>query len=336
MKKTLQILLPLLLACGLLWLTLRGLPWAEVTASLSQAHWGLVLLSLVPTVIAHFARAQRWRLLLEPVAEVPTLMESFSAVMAGYLANLALPRAGEVARCTLLARRRAIPVEVSLGTVIAERAFDVVLLGLVTGLAFLLQFDELLQFFQKLIAGKESASTEAKGGGGLLLYAAFFGLAVLLAGWALRKRLARIPLFNKVLGMVSGLLSGIFSALRLKSRTQFLALTLLIWGCYYLSGWICLEALPALSGIGPLAALMIFTVGSFGMVAPVQGGYGPFEFMVIAGLTQLYGHPEAVAAASAILMHNSQTALSILVGAPCLAWLAMGKIKSQPQSQAQS
>jgi uncharacterized membrane protein YbhN (UPF0104 family) len=70
---------------------------------------------------------------------------------------------------------------------------------------------------------------------------------------------------------------------------------------------------------------MIFTVGSFGMVAPVQGGYGPFEFMVIAGLTLIYGYTEGTAAASAILMHNSQTAFAIIVGAPALAWLAMSK-----------
>jgi uncharacterized membrane protein YbhN (UPF0104 family) len=74
-----------------------------------------------------------------------------------------------------------------------------------------------------------------------------------------------------------------------------------------------------------LAALLIFTVGSFGMVAPVQGGYGPFEFMVIAGLTLIYGFSEDTAAASAILMHNSQTALSIVVGAPLLGWLAAGR-----------
>lgn len=325
MKKLLQIALPLLAAAGLLWWVLKDLPWPEVNAALAQANWGLVLLSLLPTLVAHLARAQRWRLMLAPVAPTPTLTESFAAVMAGYVANLALPRAGEVVRCTLLARRRGIAVEVSLGTVIAERAFDVVMLLAVTALAFLLQFDLLLQFFMRLIGAKAEGGAAPSGNSGALLFAAGLGLGLLLLAYSLRTHLARLPLYGKIAGALQGLVAGLLSALKLRQRGQFLALTVLIWGCYYLSGWICLEALPGLRGIGPLAGLMIFTVGSYGMVAPVQGGYGPFEFMIIAGLTQIYGYAESLSAASALLMHNSQTAFAVVLGAPLLAWLAFGR-----------
>ncbi len=334
MKKLLQIALPLLAAAGLLWWVLKDLPWPEVNAALAQANWGLVLLSLLPTLVAHLARAQRWRLMLAPVAPTPTLAESFAAVMAGYVANLALPRAGEVVRCTLLARRRGIAVEVSLGTVIAERAFDVVLLLAITALAFLLQFDLLLQFFMRLIGAKAGTGQPASGGnGGLLMLAAGLGLGLLLLAYSLRTHLARLPLYGKIAEALQGLVTGLLSALKLRQRGQFLVLTVLIWACYYLSGWICLEALPGLRGIGPLAGLMIFTVGSYGMVAPVQGGYGPFEFMIIAGLTQIYGYAESLSAASALLMHNSQTAFAVVLGAPLLAWLAFGRRHRVAQTQ---
>jgi uncharacterized protein (TIRG00374 family) len=324
-KKTLQILIPLLLSGILLWWTLKDMPWGEVQQALSKANWGLVILSLVPTFFAHLARAQRWRLLLQPVATVPTLAESFAAVMSAYLANLALPRAGELVRCTLLTRRRGINVEVSVGTVIAERAFDLVMLAIITGLSFLLEFDELLAFFTKIITGKNETDVHESTNSNLIIYLLVFGLLVFILAFALRDRISKLPFYDKVFNFVKGLMAGIFSALKLKNRGQFLVLTVVIWVCYYLSGWICLEALPELSGIGPVAAMMIFTVGSFGMVAPVQGGYGPFEFMVISGLTLIYGYSEGTAAASAILMHNSQTAFSILLGAPLMAWLAMGK-----------
>ena len=324
LKKTIQILVPLLLSGLLLWWTLKDLHWAEVQAALAEANWALVLASLLPTLVAHWARAIRWRLLLEPVATVPTRFEAFAAVMSAYVANLALPRAGELVRCTLLTRRRGINLEVSIGTVIAERAFDLVMLGVVTSLACVFEFKTLISFFQK-ITGQKTPGPGAESSTGTLVYVLAFGIVALVLAFALRNRITKLPVYDKVFNMVKGLMAGIFSALKLKRRWEFLGLTVLIWVCYYLSGWICLEALPALHGIGPLAALLIFTVGSFGMVAHVQGGYGPFEFMVIAGLTLIYGFSEDTAAASAILMHNSQTALSIVVGAPLLAWLAAGR-----------
>jgi len=333
-RKTLQILIPLLLSGGLLWYTLKDLHWGQVQQVLARASWGLVFLSLLPTLVAHLARAQRWRLMLEPVAAVPTLPEAFAAVMAAYVANLALPRAGELVRCTLLTRKRGINLEVSVGTVIAERAFDLIMLGLITGLALLFEHDTLLEFFKQIL-GMKPGSQPANGPSstGTLVYVLGFGIVVLVVAFALRNRITKLPMYDKVFNTVKGLMAGIFSALRLKKRWQFLGLTLLIWVCYYLSGWICLEALPELRGLGPVSALLIFTVGSFGMVAPVQGGYGPFEFMVIAGLTQFYGYPEAIAAASAILMHNSQTALSVVVGAPLLGWLAASKRHVVPDAK---
>ena len=329
MKKALQIALPLLLAAGLLWWVLKDLPFASVRETLAAANWWLVGLSLVPTVLSHLARAKRWQLLLEPVAQVPTIPESFAAIMAGYVANLAAPRFGEVVRCTLLTRRRPIPAQVSLGTVIAERAFDLVMLALVLGLSLLLQAGPLLGFFERMLQGKTSANTAEKGVSGLLLIVIASLISVAGLAWLMRGRigaaLSRLPFWAKVAGFVQGLAAGIFSALRLKNRGQFLLLTLAIWVGYYLSAWVCLEAVPGVAGIGPLAALLIFCVGSFGMVAPVQGGYGPFEFMVIAGLTQLYATPEGTAAAAALLMHNSQTLLTLAVGLPCLLWLGRGK-----------
>jgi len=327
LKKTLQILIPLILSGVLLWWTLKDLQWDEVQTALKQANWWLVLFSLVPTFFAHLARAQRWRLLLQPVATVPTLAESFAAVMSAYLANLALPRAGELVRCTLLTRKRGINLEVSIGTVIAERAFDLVMLAIITGLSFLFEFDKLLLFFQDILGAKKAdpTVTPAPQDNTTLLFILIFALAIFILAFVLRNRVTKLPVYDKVFNLVKGLMAGIFSALKLKSRGQFLFLSVAIWVCYYISGYICLQALPALQGISPVAALMIFTVGSFGMVAPVQGGYGPFEFMVIAGLTLIYGYTEGTAAASAILMHNSQTAFAIIVGAPALAWLAMSK-----------
>ncbi len=51
------------------------------------------------------------------------------------------PRLGEVVKCTILARYEKVPADKLVGTIVAERAFDVVCLAIVFGLTFLFQFN---------------------------------------------------------------------------------------------------------------------------------------------------------------------------------------------------
>jgi len=68
---------------------------------------------------------------MEPLGYQPSIGNTFLAVLIGYLANLAIPRLGEVLKCTLLAKYEKVPAEKIVGTIVAERAFDVISLGLV-------------------------------------------------------------------------------------------------------------------------------------------------------------------------------------------------------------
>ncbi len=325
MKKLLQIILPLGLAGLMLWLVLKDMDFDEMLHILHTANYGLLALSILPMLLAHLFRSERWRLLLEPVAPMPTVAESFSAVMSGYLANLALPRLGEVTRCTLLQRSRGIRMEVSVGTVIAERAFDLLMLAAITALSFALEFDKLLSFFTRRFEEREATGAPAPEpgflSGGLLLYMGIFavvGLIALVFAW---KWLVQHPLLKKVTEMVKGLLSGILSVLKLKRRWLFILYSVLIWVGYYMSTWLSMIAVPGLEDLGPMAALVILTIGSYGMIAPVQGGIGPYEFMVIACLTELYQKDASLSGSAALIAHGIQTVIVILLGTACLLWI---------------
>ena len=322
MKKVLQVVVPLLLAIGLMWLVLKDTDFAAVGQKLTTINYWLMGLSMVPMIGAHLARSQRWRILLEPVGPKPTFGEAFAAVMVGYLANLALPRLGEVTRCTILHRRTGIPVEVAIGTVLAERAFDMVMLLVITLLSFTLEYDKLFLFFSKLLGNTPGQPDGSKAIGGLLIYLALFVVAAIALFYGFRKRITKLSFYAKVLKVITGLLAGILSAFKLKQRTQFFAMTAAIWVGYWLSTWLCLEAVPGLDTLGPLAGLLILTVGSFGMVAPVQGGYGPFEFMLIAGLTQFYNSDKITAETGALVTHNFQNIIVVAVGVISLLWLS--------------
>ncbi|MEZ4905594.1 MAG: lysylphosphatidylglycerol synthase domain-containing protein [Spirosomataceae bacterium] len=72
------------------------------------------------------------------------------AVFTGYFANQLIPRAGEVTRCGTLNRLERVPVNVSFGTVVAERVFDVFTLLFLIGLPSVLEFSRLSSFFVEL------------------------------------------------------------------------------------------------------------------------------------------------------------------------------------------
>ena len=53
-----------------------------------------------------------------------SLKNAFACTMVGYLANSAVPRLGEILKCTFLGRYEKIPADKLIGTILVERAFD--------------------------------------------------------------------------------------------------------------------------------------------------------------------------------------------------------------------
>ncbi|HAK12773.1 MAG TPA: TIGR00374 family protein, partial [Chitinophagaceae bacterium] len=145
----LQYILFLGIGIFLVWWSLQQIPadkWGEFKAALTNARYWLILPVFLILTGSHVLRALRWKILIEPMGYRPSLANAFFAVMVGYLANLAVPRLGEVLKCTILARYEKVPAQKLVGTIVAERAFDVISLALVFVLAFILQFDIVGQY----------------------------------------------------------------------------------------------------------------------------------------------------------------------------------------------
>ena len=128
----------------LLWWTTKNLTPAEIQHlkdSLNGAKYLLVIPAMILLLLAHYSRALRWKILMEPLGFQPTTINTFFAVMLGYFFNLLVPRLGEVMKCTMLARYEKTPVDKIIGTMVAERAIDVICLLIVIGVTVLLQVD---------------------------------------------------------------------------------------------------------------------------------------------------------------------------------------------------
>lgn len=340
LKNVLKYLISLAIAGGLLWFTFRQshIDAADLWTKISAADYRWVLLSAVLTLVAHWSRAERWRVLLEPVVpQTPNSLDTTVSVLIGYLANLALPRAGEVARCGTLYRLSAreghpVPVNVSFGTVVAERLFDVVMLFMLLAVTFVLEFDRLSQFFIEFLGGKLPKGTN---GAGLLLLAGAVLAGLGLLGWFLFRRyrevLGRHPLYQKVSGFLSGLLAGLLSVRKLRRPGAFLFHTLLIWTMYYLMSYVLFFALPSTANLGPLAGLTILVVGSLGMAAPTPGGIGSFHLLV-GQVALLYGLTSQDGQVLATFIHGTSTLMVIVLGVISLliAMFRQGKASQTP------
>ena len=336
LKNITKYLISLAIAGGLLWFTFTqsNLDAGDLWTKIRAADYRWVLASALLTIIAHWSRAQRWRILLEPVVpQHPTPLDTTASVLTGYLANLALPRAGEFVRCGTLYRLSGVPANVSFGTVVAERLFDLLMLLILLAATFVLEFDRLSQFFMEFFGNKvggQNAGTDSGTSGVLLLIGAgLVGLALL--SWFLygryRDALGRHPLYQKVTGFAKGLLEGLLSVRKLRQPGAFVFHTLLIWTMYYLMSYTLFFAMPATAGLSPLAGLTILVVGSLGMAAPTPGGIGSFHLLV-GQVAILYGLTSQDGQILATFIHGVSTLMVIILGVSSLLVVLLRRNKT--------
>lgn len=309
MKKALQYLISLTVAAVLVWFTFKDIDLNTLWEKIKQADYRWVALSAVLALVAHWSRAYRWVLMLEPMGYKPSVFRTTLAVLVGYGANLVFPRAGEVARCGTLNKLEDIPFEKSFGAVIAERLIDVIVLLLLIFINFVLEFDRLKDVFFNFFGEKFKNPL-------LLVVYAFIGISlVALSHYLIKKnqeKIAQSPFYQKISKFVSGLASGFLSVKNLKNPSAFIFHTVLIWGMYYIMTYVLCFALPETANLSPLAALSIFVMGSIGMAAPTQGGIGSYHFLV-GSIVVLYGLSQQDGITLATFLHAMQGMVFVAV-----------------------
>jgi glycosyltransferase 2 family protein len=307
---------------------LKGINFELLKGHLEETNYYWLSFSLLVALAGFLSRAYRWKMQLKPFNPHIRFVDTYHATMIGYLANLILPRMGEVFRCSVLKRNNNIPVESSFGTVITERLLDMVMLLALTGLAFVVEFDRLNSFFLDLLNDKYRSLQQSRSLllllGGLLLAGL---LAVIVVFVFFLSSLRETRFFRKIMSLAKGFLAGIFSVAKLENKPAFIGHTLFIWLSYYLMGFLAFFALPATANLSPVAALTVLVMGSFGMSVPVQGGIGVFHIMVRSALL-LYGVSREAGMAFALINHTSQTLLVVILGGISFI-MSLSKKKSQ-------
>lgn len=306
---------PIMLALGLLWYVLKDVPLTALAAQFRQADSRWLLLAGLLIVIFHLVRAARWQLALQALGFYPSLFRTAMALLAGTLASMLVPGAGELTRCGTLQRTDGVPLAQGLGSVVAERIVDLLMLVVVIGLTVLLEFKRAGQYILDLLSPLVNRFTTSGQSMPLLIVAllSVFTLLVLLY-WLLRSAAFwQHRLVIRVVNIARDVKRGFLSIQQLKRPGSFIMLTGISYGLIFLTTYTLFFALPQTSALPPNAALTILTVSSLGGLAvPTQGGIGTYHFLVSRALV-LYGMSLTDGVIVATFLHAIQTGFSLLL-----------------------
>ncbi len=315
-QRLLSLGVSLALGAGLLWLALRNADLAAVGDALADGEWGWMVPFVGLGVLSVGIRAWRWGLLIDALPgrteRVPLRLTSASVAI-GYLVNYAAPRLGEVARTAHVSRRADAPFSAVLGTVVAERVLDVVMLALALLSVLVIFGDRVHAILGQAWDGIVGLLTVPAWALALVV-AVVVGLSV-LAVVAVRRGRGRI-------GALLGQFRDGFTSVGRTGRPGAVVLsTLLLWACYGLMSDLPLRllGLDAAYGLGPVEAWAVMAVGGIGMALPSPGGTGSFHYATVQALTLLFGVAVTPAATYALLVHAAGVVFYCLLGVLALA-----------------
>lgn len=281
-------------------------------------------------LVSHFFRALRWNQLINELGYKTQTSTTFYAVMTGYLANLALPRMGEVSRCMVLSRKDNIPFNRLFGTVIAERVFDMIVLLIMIFLIIVFQLDKIGGFINDLIINPLLGSYTNNYSAiiiVLIIVIASLGILYLIFRW-LRPWLKTTMLYNKIEEFINGVWGGIKSIGKVKNKWYFFFNTFMIWFLYLIMLMMPFYSFEETVHLNIVDGMTVLAIGSLGMVAPVPGGIGAYHFIITELFTQLYQIPAYASVAYATANHAAQTFIIILAGSVSYLLLMLNKRKA--------
>lgn len=247
--------------------------------------------------MSHLARAYRWKLALYHLPEKPkiALVDTFAGIWMAYLINYATPRLGEAGRAGVIAKRYDLPFGSVLGTVVADRLWD--MLVSILGFASLLVFAReafLIGYRQFLLPVQENAILTIG-----LIVAILVGLGIL---YLMR---------NKILNFIQ----GIRSSFDTQQKALMSGLSAVIWIGYAINAlwgfYLCQTTGDWTIG----DAWVLLMIAAVSTLIPTPGGFGSYHAFMIWALTTLWMVDRPEAAFYALINHAIQLIFCAIMGA---------------------
>ena len=329
-KKGLKITLFFAIGGVLFWLAYRGQDIATLFNALEGTRWGWIVAIAVFYLTAHYSRAARWKLLLEPFGYKTRNINLFMSVLVMYLSNLAIPRSGEVLRCGIISKYEKIPFARCLGTVVTERIADLAIVLIVSAIVLASQWG----FVAEMIAANPDISQRIDMLKEYIVPITLILIALSVAGILIVRRAIRrniLGIGNKINGIWQQFRDGLSTILHLKHRTLFILHTLYINFVYFYAVYLGFKAFGFTEHLTLATGLMVFVLATFGVIVPSPGGMGTWHFIVIETLAMYGVNRDPDGRAFALVIHGLQDISFIILGALSLILLPVINKEYLPQ-----
>ena len=268
-RKILNTIFPILIGVFFIYLTLKDTNKEireEIIINFKQADYIIILISISMAVISHIIRAIRWRVMLIPMNYNPKTINLILSVFISYISNLAIPRSGEVLRATIVNKYEKIPFSKGFSTIVIERFIDLIILFIIIIFSMILNF-ELINSFLKI----EEFNFIT-----ILIILLTLSSSIIFFRIIYKSENQYLIKFKIFLNEFK---EGLMSTYKIKKKSYFISLTLLIWilyvGMFYVMKWSMIET----ANLSLESILLAFTVGALS-ISVSNGGIGIYPYLV--------------------------------------------------------
>jgi len=300
LKAYIKIILPISVGVFCIYFSFRNISFTDFTKYFYEINYLWVFVGIFLGALSHISRSYRWKYLIEPLGYKLGFINSVLAVFSAYLINYTIPRAGDIARATMISKYEKIPFNKTLGTVVAERAIDVVCILIIIGFGLIIEFDKILG---KLISffSEQNLST-------IFIYTTFLVLILTTSYLILKKS----KYHKSILNFISGIIQGLTVVFKMEKRIPFVLHTIFIWLMYVLMFWATSKAFVELHEVAFYQCMISFTLAALSIMFS-NGGIGIYPLAVEESLGW-YGVQSTTGLAFGWVMWLSQTLMVVIFG----------------------
>ena len=300
LKSYIKILLPISIGIFCIFFSFRNIGFTDFTKYFYEINYLWVFVGIFLGALSHISRSYRWKYLIEPLGYKLGFINSVLAVFSAYLINYTIPRAGDIARATMISKYEKIPLDKTLGTIVAERAVDVIciLTIIATGLIF-----EFNRISEKLISLIENTEISV-----IIMYVGVIILILFVSNRVLRKS----KYYKSILNFFSGIIEGLTIIFKMEKRVPFILHSIFIWLMYILMFWATSMAFFELHEVAFYQFMISFTLAAISIMLS-NGGIGIYPLAVEESLGW-YGVQSTTGLAFGWVSWLSQTMMVIIFG----------------------
>ena len=281
----------------------------EIFDNFLKANYFWIFLAFVAGIFSHLLRSARWNLLIETVDSSPPLITTFNSVMAGYLANLAVPRLGEITRAAMLSKKTKISFDKIFGTVLAERAFDLLFYIFLFFLTIFFYWGTIGDYVNNRFLNTNK-DTNFFSSWTFIIIVSIVILTIIFI-WVLRKFKHKKAVI-KIRNFFANILKGILSIFRIKKVALFFVYTIAMWIMYLLMVYLVFFSIPLSLDNYVEVAFLVLVFGTIGIIV-IQGGIGIYP-IIVSEIMLIFGVDVATGYSIGWIAWLVQTILIIIFG----------------------